>query len=164
MAGLTPREKLQPSLLDRLTDDRPDQKVSPGGPPVLSMAQLRARVRVELSCIMNATRLETVQDLSEFPHVRASGINYGIPDLSGKTASGMSSQKIEKDVKEAILRYEPRLMSETVQVNSTVGGKNINNSLVVEIAAELWGNPLPEKMKLRTLFSLEDGEATVEEQ
>lgn len=161
--GLAPKEKLQPSLLDRLTDDRPDLRTSVAALPVMTMSQLRARVRTELACLMNATCLEAVQDLSEYPEVRASGLNYGVPDLSGKTGSGLSLQRTEEDVIAAIHRYEPRLMRDTVHVSSKMGGTEGRNSLAIEIRAELWGRPLPEKLAFRTLFSLEDGEATVEE-
>ena len=41
MAELAPRERLQPSLLDRLTDDEPDQEVESRERRVLSVRGLR---------------------------------------------------------------------------------------------------------------------------
>ena len=60
MAGLTPKEKLQPSLLDRLTDLRPDVRTNTAGVRVLSVDELREGVRRDLGALFNATALETV--------------------------------------------------------------------------------------------------------
>ncbi len=48
MAELTPQERLQPSLLDRLTDDRPQETRESRERRVLSMRQLRASVMRDL--------------------------------------------------------------------------------------------------------------------
>jgi type VI secretion system protein ImpF len=37
------------------------------------------------------------------------------------------------------------------------------NTLTFEIEAELWGEPLPLRLLLRTIIDLEDGSATVSE-
>ena len=42
MAELLPQERLQPSLLDRLTDDAPESKEESRDKRVLNLAQLRA--------------------------------------------------------------------------------------------------------------------------
>ena len=44
MAELTTRERLQPSLLDRLTDDAPQERVESRDKRVMSMRQLRTAV------------------------------------------------------------------------------------------------------------------------
>src|SRR6478609_4678955 len=89
MAELAPKERLQPSLLDRLTDDEPERQVESRDKRVLSLDRLRAGVRRDLSWLFNTSHLASAQDLSAFPEAAASTINYGLPDLAGRTASSI---------------------------------------------------------------------------
>jgi len=57
MAELAPRERLQPSLLDRLTDDEPDQEVESRERRVLSVRGLREGVLRDLAWLLNTTNL-----------------------------------------------------------------------------------------------------------
>jgi type VI secretion system protein ImpF len=54
MAELTPQERLQPSLLDRLTDEEPDQLQESREKRVLSMSRLRDFVLRDLAWLFNA--------------------------------------------------------------------------------------------------------------
>lgn len=164
MAGLTPKEKLQPSLLDRLTDVRPDVRTSTAGVKVLSMEELRDGVRRDLAALFNATSLETVEDLSDYPNVQKSTLNFGMPDLSGKTASGMDLQELERALSRAIHQFEPRLLEETVKVSSDMYDAKSHNLMIAKIEAELWSQPLPQKLLLRTELDLENGEVKLKEE
>lgn len=163
MAGLTPREKLQPSLLDRLTDVRPDVRTSTGVVRVLSLEELRDGVRRDLAALFNCTSLETVQDLTDYPNVQRSTVNFGMPDLSGKTASGMDLKELERSMSRAIHEFEPRLLEDTVKVVSDVYDAKTHNTMVATIEAELWSQPLPQKLLLRTELDLENGEVKLQE-
>jgi type VI secretion system protein ImpF len=164
LAGLTPKEKLQPSLLDRLTDVRPDVRTSAAGVKVLSMDELRDGVRRDLAALFNATALETVEDLTDYPNVQKSTLNFGMPDLSGKTASGLDMQELERALSRAIHQFEPRLLEETVKVSSEVYDSKSHNLMVAKIEAELWSQPLPQKLLLRTELDLENGEVKLKEE
>jgi len=164
LAGLTPKEKLQPSLLDRLTDVRPDVRTSTAGVKVLSMEELRDGVRRDLAALFNATSLETVEDLTDFPNVQRSTLNFGMPDLSGKTASGMDLQELERALSRAIHQFEPRLLEETVKVSSDMYDAKSHNLMIAKIEAELWSQPLPQKLLLRTELDLENGEVKLKEE
>ena len=56
MAGLTAQERLQPSLLDRLTDGEATSGKEPLEAKVLNKQQLRAAVLRDLSFLFNTTR------------------------------------------------------------------------------------------------------------
>jgi type VI secretion system protein ImpF len=163
MAQLTPKEKLQPSLLDRLTDGRPDVRTSSGGVRVLSMEELRAGVRRDLAALLNATSLGVVEDLTDFPHVQRSTLNFGMPDMSGRTASGVDLRDLERILLRAIHEFEPRLIHDTVKVTGQLGEKMSHNTMTITIEAELWSQPLPQKLLLRTELDLENGEVKLEE-
>ena len=80
---LLPQDRLQPALLDRLTDDEPDKKQEPREARVLSKSRMRQSVLRDLAWLFNATRLEVVTDLTKVPNVRRSVLNFGMPALSG---------------------------------------------------------------------------------
>ncbi len=87
MSGLKGRERLQPSLLDRLTDAAPAQKRDGPDQQVLSMAQLRQAVLRDLGALFNTTNLATLQDLAATPLTEKSTLNYGIPGFAGMIES-----------------------------------------------------------------------------
>jgi type VI secretion system protein ImpF len=163
LAALTPKEKLQPSLLDRLTDVRPDVRTSSGAVRVLSMDELRDGVRRDLAALFNATSLEVVEDLTDYPHVQRSTLNFGMPDLSGKTASGLDVPELERSLQRAIHEFEPRLLEDTVKISSEAYDAKSHNTMVAIIEAELWSQPLPQKLMLRTELDLESGEVKLQE-
>ena len=163
MAALTPKEKLQPSLLDRLTDVRPDVRTSSGAVRVLSVDELRDGVRRDLAALFNATSLEVVEDLTDYPHVQRSTLNFGMPDLSGRTASGLDVPELERSLQRAIHEFEPRLLEDTVKISSEAYDAKSHNTMVAIIEAELWSQPLPQKLMLRTELDLESGDVKLQE-
>jgi type VI secretion system protein ImpF len=164
MAELTPKERLQPSLLDRLTDDEPEARSESADKRVLSPYRLRESVRRDLSWLFNTTNLAAVQDLSDYPEIEASTLNFGVPDLTGHTASSVDSVALARILRRAIIDYEPRLLRSSVKVRATVDPeRHGSNTLAFHIEAELWSQPLPLRLYLQTELDLENGEARVSE-
>ena len=95
MAELTPAERLQPSLLDRLTDEDPKSKKESRDRRVLSIPQLRAGVIRDLDWLLNTAHLEGVQPLEAYPEVARSTVNYGMPELTGLSASSIRPEKVQ---------------------------------------------------------------------
>jgi type VI secretion system protein ImpF len=158
MAELTPNERLQPSLLDRLTDSNPKGEQESREERVLSVRQLRKSVLRDLEWLLNTGRLETTEDLSEYPEVRHSVLNYGIPDLAGTTASSMDVYQLEQTLRQVILDFEPRIMPYNLRVQVTRNETEMStNSISLEIEGEIWGQPLPEHLYLKTVLDLELG-------
>ena len=56
-------ERLQPSLLDRLTDNEPAKKEESRAQRVLSMKKLREGVVRDLLSLLNTTKLDVARDL-----------------------------------------------------------------------------------------------------
>ena len=67
MAEQRPEERLQPALLDRLTDDEPDKKVEAREARVFTKRRLRQAVLRDLAWLFNATRLEAVDVAAQPP-------------------------------------------------------------------------------------------------
>jgi type VI secretion system protein ImpF len=164
MADTTaPQDRLQPALLDRLTDDEPDKRVEPREARVLSKRKLRESVLRDLAWLFNATQLEAVNPLAKAPYVRKSVLNFGLPALSGHTASSLDVTDLQRAVRDAILTYEPRILPETLEVTTLMeaGDLDHHNVIGVEIRAMLWAQPIPLEFLVRTDFDLETGKVQV---
>ncbi len=164
MAELTPKERLQPSLLDRLTDEEPDRTQETMEKRVLSPQRLREGVRRDLTWLFNTPNLASLQDLSAYAEIERSTVNFGIPDLAGKPASNVDTATIVRLIRRAIWDFEPRLLRNSVKVRAITDPEQHNvNALCFTIEADLWSQPLPLRLYLRTELNLEDGEARVTE-
>jgi type VI secretion system protein ImpF len=162
MAELTQKERLQPSLLDRLTDDDRDQHQESREKRILSPARLRECVRRDLTWLLNTTHLAALQDLTEQPEVQRSVLNYGMPDFAGRTASTVDVRTMERLIARVIADFEPRLLKNSVKVWVIADPDTMNhNAMCFQIEAELWAQPLPLRLFLRTEIDLESGAATV---
>ncbi len=162
MAELTPKERLQPSLLDRLTDDDPERRQESRDARVLSPARLRECVRRDLTWLFNTSHLQAMQNVSAHRLVGESVVNYGIPDLSGRTASSVDTAAMERTIRQAIIDFEPRLNRDTLRVKLFVDSRQMgHNTMTFDVEAELWAQPLPLRLFLRTAVDLEDGSVDV---
>jgi type VI secretion system protein ImpF len=158
-----PEERLQPALLDRLTDDEPDKKVEAREARVFSKRRLRQAVLRDLAWLFNATRLEAVDDLSRTPLVRRSVLNFGLPALSGQAASSFDITDLAKAIREAILTFEPRILPATLEIKTLIeaGQLDHHNVIGVEIRAHLWAQPVPLEFLVRTEIDLETGNVQI---
>jgi type VI secretion system protein ImpF len=164
VGDLTSKIRLQPSLLDRLTDEEPSARTESFDRREFSLSRLRDSVRRDLAYLLNATQLSALVDLSAYPEVERSTINFGIPDLAGHTSSTIDRPAIVRLIRRAIIDFEPRLLKQTLKVQvSGDANKHEPNALQFDIDAELWSQPLPLRLRLRMDLSLEDGEAEITE-
>ncbi len=159
MAELTTQERLQPSLLDRLTDDEPDQTNESRERRVLSLPRLREAVLRDLAWLLNTTHLEVVDDLKNYPHVAKSVLNYGLPELAGVSIVGLDAFAVARRVRECILNFEPRLRRDTLEVRvSNASDETYNHrSMEFEIFGELLAKPISLQLFLKTEIDLETG-------
>jgi type VI secretion system protein ImpF len=164
MAELLSQERLQPSLLDRLTDDEPGRQQESRERRVLSMTRLRQVVLRDLEWLLNTARLGDRHGLAEYPYVATSVLNFGAPDLTGTAASGLDAEEIAALVRQAIIDFEPRILAHTVRVHALVSPDQMNrNTVAFEIEGELWAQPVPLQLFLKTEVDLETGNYTVRE-
>ncbi len=210
MSRTLPKERLLPSLLDRLTDDDPinesielqkktiqkiekslaelveksqtidavqannqriklqqqlDQaraKYNVLSASVSSLSKIDACVKRDLDWLLNARQYSPQEDLNDYPEIKQSVLNYGLPDLTGKTAAGLDVRNMERLLKKAILNFEPRIIRRTLNVRIMADETLFShNAITYEIEGELWSEPVPLYMHLRTEFELENGSVSV---
>jgi type VI secretion system protein ImpF len=162
MAAVDMRNRLQPSLLDRLCDDQPGERVEAEDHRVMSRAQLRQAVLRDLAALFNA--VQPLGDRAEaWPQVAGSVLNFGLPALSGRLASTLDVSVLEGIIRQAIVRFEPRILAETLQVRAMEAASvlDTHNVIEFEIRGELWSHPVPLEILLRTQLDLEAGQVEV---
>lgn len=160
MAELAPRERLQPSLLDRLTDHEPDKTVEARERRVLSERGLREGVLRDLAWLLNTTNLESTGELPRLPHLAGSVLNYGLPAISGVSLANMARADLERAIRQAIWDFEPRLIRSSVSVRA-MAAQGAISKIVFEIEADLWAQPYPERLYLKTELDLDLGQLSL---
>ncbi len=164
MAELLHTERLQPSLLDRLTDDARDKTEETLKQRVLSLPQLRQSVLRDLTWLLNTTSLDAMVDLSDLPFAARSVLNFGTPALSGTNLTSIDIPKIEKKIKQAIIDFEPRILPGSLRLELITDERSMNQqAMCFKIEGDLWAQPLPIHLYIRSDLDLETGEATVKD-
>jgi type VI secretion system protein ImpF len=156
MAELTNRERLQPSLLDRLADDDPKNPRESRESRVLSVERLRMCVLRDLKWLLNSENMASSFDLEEYPEVAKSVLNFGRPALSGKSSSSVTLNEIRDQFRQAIMTFEPRILPETLRI-IPYDNEAQPHRLSFRIEGQLWAQPLPLNLFLRTELDLETG-------
>jgi type VI secretion system protein ImpF len=156
------RDRINPSLLDRLTDEAPGNPSARGG---LTLSELRKSVLRDLNWLFNTAQIMNTEDLEAWPQVRNSVLNYGLPPLSGVVASALDVPKLERVLRQAIIDFEPRILPHSVSVKAELERESLDhhNVLSLHIEGLLWAQPMPIELLLRTQLDLESGQNRVAE-
>ncbi len=160
-AALMSRERLQPSLLDRLSDDRPGDLHESAEQRSLSLNQLKDSVLRDLGWLLNSTCLLD-SDASQNTPAGSSVINFGLPALAGNCVSNVDVEALERIIRQAIIRFEPRILAASVRVKACMKPDEMNhNGLSFAIEGDLWAQPVPLRLLLQTDLDLESGNVRV---
>ena len=165
MIDIAAQERLQPSLLDRLIDDDPTSKIEPVDQKILTKQALRQAVLRDLSWLLNATGYCPPLDEKQFPDTACSVLNFGLPTMSGQFASTMQRASMEQALRQAILSFEPRILSRTLEIEIVLEGyaMDSHNRVGLTIKGMLWAQPVPMEFLMRSRIDLEEGRFMVED-
>ena len=158
------KERLQPSLLDRLTDLEPSNTKESSSQQSMSQTQFKEAVIRDLGWLLNSVALDVCVDLEKFPEVKRSVLNYGLPDMSGHTSSNVDVRRMENAIRAAIQQFEPRIIQNSLKVKVHSSPDDMShNSLIFEIAGAVFGQPSPFQVVLKSELDLECGEFKLKE-
>jgi type VI secretion system protein ImpF len=165
MATLRAQDRLQPALLDRLTDDDPASAVEAPDTRVINRSRLRELVLRDLGWLFNTTRPAIEEDWSHVPHAARSVLGFGLPPLSGRTASSIDVPALQERVRRAIVEHEPRILPESLVVEAIFDPRLIDhhNQIGFRITGHLWAQPVPLELMLHTDVDLETGRVAIRE-
>ncbi len=155
MAEALSRDRLYPSLLDRLIDEDPGRATEARENRAASLQRLRENVLRDLNWLFNATQSSI--DLEDDPVLVGSVINYGMPPLAGRPASQYDTSELSRALREVILRFEPRIIAHTLKVSAERPKGDSHNVLGFRIEGQLWSQPIPLEIYMRTEIDLESG-------
>lgn len=155
------KDRLLPSLLDRLTDDDPGNDKEAAQQRTLRDKEFRDRVRRDLEWLLNTSSLETLQDLVAYPEVAHSVVNFGVRGLSGNTASKVDAIQLERRLRQTIIDFEPRILPNTLKITVQTSDQFNHNALSFDIEGDLWMLPTPLHLLLKSEMDLETGAVTV---
>ncbi|MCG8552802.1 MAG: type VI secretion system baseplate subunit TssE [Desulfobacterales bacterium] len=156
------KKRILPCLLDRLTDRYPKARKESREYRVLNLRQYRLSVARDLEFLFNNLTQPDGKMLEEFSYVRQSVLNYGIKCVSGEWAGTEGTRRLIQAIEEAIVKFEPRILKETLSVHQSGSSHKRHKSKIhFEIEGELWAEPISEKLFIKTEFDLETGECRV---
>lgn len=138
---------------------------------VVTQDILREAVRRDIEALFNVERLEAnyllgdaerrgsedpADLLDEFPQVRRSVLNYGVPSFSGRRARDFEPEVLAQELKEIVAVFEPRLKRDTIRVKVDARDKT---GIKISIEGTLMLSPVPERLRLSTTIDLDNGQA-----
>jgi type VI secretion system protein ImpF len=154
-------ERIQPCLLDRLTDENPENQKESRNERVISVKRYREGVLRDLIWLLNAKAHTAEDGLEDFAEAARSVLNFGTRDLCGLISSSMDLRTLEQEIAEALRRLEPRINPGSLTVTAVSGAQRFANGIAIEIRGDLWAYPVPEQLHIRTEIDLDTGKYTV---
>ncbi|MEX0310538.1 MAG: type VI secretion system baseplate subunit TssE [Tateyamaria sp.] len=162
MSDKTLAERLQPSLLDRLTDDAPTEQTERRDARVIDVRQLRDILQRDLAWLLNTANAGSAIDPERYPHAAASTVNYGIREVSGEFSTAERAELIRKSILDAVQAFEPRIHPGSLNVALRMGQAERNTVVSYDIRADMWAQPMPIELYLRSQVDVTTGELELE--
>jgi len=143
------------SVLDRLIDLEPGNRMENPLSRSQSVRLLKGAVRRDLEWLLNSRRIADLPD-EGLRQVNRSAYTYGLPDVSAlaMAASG-DRNKLVRQIQAAINLFEPRLANVRLVMIDTpeVGKKDVR----FRVEAMLRMDPVPEPITFDTVIDLKSG-------
>lgn len=162
MADKTVVERLQPSLLDRLTDDAPTETKERRDNRVIDIRQLRDIIQRDLSWLLNTSDNAEFIDSDRFPCASNSVLNFGVREVAGTYSTEEKAELIRRSMHTAIERFEPRILPGSIEVEFRVDSASRRAVIYFDIHADMWAQPLPMELYLRSQVDVTTGEVALE--
>jgi type VI secretion system protein ImpF len=136
------------SLLDRLLDERPDQRHDAPAAATEVVGRLRRAVHRDLQALLNARRpwRSVPATLSA---LRTSPVTFGLPDFTaGAFNDRRQREMLRAEIESTLQRFEPRL--DEIRVHLTEDHSPLRATLMLRIEAVLLMDPVPEPITFDT--------------
>lgn len=167
MSVMTP---LKPSVLDKLIGDlsrvRSDgsRDLLPCFVPRLDRFnedELRSCVRRDIEWLLNVVHFESAVSLADYPEIATSVLNHGLPELIGRSIDRPALARRAAEITAAVLAYEPRLITGSVEVLLDEGEIGFENRLRFVIHGHLMNSTDDGFIALYTAIDLDTGNVEI---
>lgn len=162
MADKTIIERLQPSLLDRLTDLAPESLTESRDDRVIDLRRLRDIIRRDLTFLLNTPDASRIIDPEVYPQAARSVMNYGVREVYGDFSTRERALQIRASIRQAIEMFEPRIKAGTLEVTQRQDEKVPQTVVVFDIRADMWAQPVPMELYLRSEVDVTTGHVALE--
>jgi type VI secretion system protein ImpF len=143
------------SVLDRLIDLEPENRMENPLSRSQSVRLLKSAVRRDLEWLLNSRRICDPPD-EGLKEVNRSAYTYGLPDLSTLTMAATGDRnKLVRQILATINQFEPRLANVRLVLVETPDSAKKDVHLRVE--AMLRMDPVPEPISFDTVIELKSG-------
>lgn len=155
MARTEIERTVQPSLLDRLTDDAPLDSADRATTREASARGFRLSVQRDVEALLNTRR--TIREPSERQRELARSVHqYGLPDLTGYPVTVREGQeRLTEAILDTLRRFEPRLTN--VELTMGEADEGDVSHVRFSIAATLLMDPSPEQVVFDTRLEVATG-------
>lgn len=160
MSDKTITERLQPSLLDRLTDNEPGKETERRDDRIIDIRSLREIIQRDLSWLLNTN--SNGIDPNRFPYAAKSTLNYGIREVAGDYSTAERAEMIRRSIAESVRTFEPRIYHGSVDVQLRIGEEDHETIVTYDIRADMWAQPMPLELYLRSQVDVTTGELNLE--
>lgn len=155
-------ERLQPSLLDRLTDDAPTERQETRAHRAIDISRLREIIKRDLAWLLNTNNIENMIDTKAYPNVTCSVLNYGVGEVAGEYSTSQRAELIRKSIHRAISIHEPRIITGSSAVELREEDNKGETQIAFDIHADMWAQPVPLELFLRSKVDVTTGEVTLD--
>lgn len=155
-------ERLQPSLLDRLTDEASDELVERRDDRVIDLRQLRDIIQRDLAALLNTANNANIIDPEVYPYVAESVLNYGITEVAGDYSTAERAERIRRSIINAVETFEPRISQGSLYVEVRKDKDDRDTLVNFDIRADMWAQPMPLELYLRSSVDVTTGELSLE--
>ncbi|WP_416382218.1 type VI secretion system baseplate subunit TssE [Lelliottia sp. JS-SCA-14] len=140
------KRQFLPTLLDRLLDDEPKKQHEAADKSFHDGRTLRRLVQRDLTAVLNCVNIE--RELCPVRHqdIAQTVLNYGISPLAGSPENRNNGRELEQILREAILRFEPRIIPQSLIVKGLNSEKDRpfkHGKMLFEIRGLIYWEPYP---------------------
>jgi type VI secretion system protein ImpF len=148
---------VQPSLIDRLTDEDTRASLDPRTTYAESLRRFKVAMQRDLEWLLNTRRIAEAPP-EEFEEVHKSVYMFGVPDITSMSRDSLPARRrLLRYVEEALMQFEPRLTHLRVSlVEMDAEEKRRELRFVVEATLRL--DPTPEQVMFDTVLQFSSGQ------
>ena len=161
---MTKREierSVQPSLIDRLTDNEPKNRSEGRIGYLDSVRRFKTGLQRDLEWLLNTRRIPTPAP-EELTELSRSLYHFGLPDLTSVSRdSPEARERLLRRVEDAISIFEPRLANVSIGVVEMEGAEH-RRELRFHVEGTLLMDPTPEQVTFDTVLHFGTGQYDVE--
>ena len=126
----------------------------------ITVREFRQAVLRDLRWLFNTPRHIPQETIYEFPEVADSVMNFGTRDVTGLCLANIEERALEQELRQSILRFEPRIKPGSLSLKATKVKDTYSNSgskIVLELRGLLDIPPVPDEIAAKTEIDLETG-------